>query len=71
MKIRQKLVDGSDLVVQYIYGNTNPYVGSAIIKASSNSEATALSALADEQLIERVQQELGEQMLADLQATYG
>lgn len=69
MKIRQKFIDGSKVIVQYIYGTQNPYLGVVFIDAGS--DAKTVYDLSDEQLIERVQQELGEEMMADLQATYG
>jgi hypothetical protein len=68
MKIRQKFLEGSKVIVEYIYGTTNPYLGVVFIESGSNAQA--LYNLPDNKLIERVQQELGEEMMADLQATY-
>lgn len=70
MRIRNKSVEGAILVVQYIYGTTNPYLGAVFIQTVSHAEATALSTLPDEQLVERVKQDIGDEMLADLQAAY-
>lgn len=70
MLIRNKSVEGNALVVQYIYGTANPYLGVVLIQTVSHAEATALGTLPDEQLVERVKQEIGEELLADLQAAY-
>jgi hypothetical protein len=71
MRIRNKNVEGNTLVVQYIYGTTNPHLGVVFIQTVSSAEAAALGSSPDEQLVKRVKQEIGEEMLADLQATYG
>ncbi len=69
MRIRQKFIEGNKVIVEYIYGATNPYLGVVFIEAGSNAQALYDSS--DDKLLERVQQELGEEMMADLQATYG
>jgi hypothetical protein len=68
MRIRQKFLEGNKVIVEYIYGTKNPYLGTVFVEAGSN--ALALYESSDEQIIERVRQELAEEMLADLQATY-
>lgn len=70
MQIRRKNVDGKNLIVQYIYGSTNPYLGLFVIQAASNEEAFALFASPDAKLLERLKIALGAEMLADLQAAY-
>jgi hypothetical protein len=70
MQIRRKNVDGANLVVQYLVGAQNPYLGFHVIRTETNADATALSNLPDNELVVRLGQELGGQMLADLRSAY-
>jgi hypothetical protein len=70
MQIRRKNVDGKNLIVQYLFGSTNPYLSFCTIETESNEDAVTLLSLPDADLLERVKTALGAKMLADLQTNY-